>query len=197
MNIHTSNGFHNSVRSLAQCAAHAAVVLGTVVLSSLASLGTVGCSQPPILGTNDTQWAADPITVDSLLYIAQWISGDTVVVQAQVSRAGNTSSVVLNDASSGCKLRVDIQPTAGVEADDIEGHTVVFRGLLCEKRTTKADVKQAQCELLKLKETNQIGQGAFETAYNDLAAKTAFMDLQHTDYYSEYFLRGFQCALVP
>ncbi len=161
---------------------------------SAAAVSLTSCSRP----AESADLAEGSITVDSLLGVAEARVGDTLVIRGFVRHTCKKSGrrCFISDSERQSKVRVEAGGQIGSFDPSLIGQEVAVRGVLCEKRTSMADVEKALETIESKMEAETDGKDACETTLNTLAAKKAYMELKGRDYYSDYFIDGLDYQVV-
>lgn len=137
-------------------------------------------------GRNANSIPADAMTTDSLLYVAEVYVGDTVCLRGFATRPSGQGSFAVTDSARTCEIRIE-----PAEAADIEGgEAVVVRGLLCEERTSAAELAAKAAEVDSLCVAGLVSDDVAQKTRNAIAAKKAYMEFTGRDYYSVFSIRG-------
>ena len=142
----------------------------------------------------EAQYVAEAYTVDSLLTYAEAFVGDTLVVRGFVrhtcKHSGRRCFVSGEDRKT--KMRIEAGGQIGGFNKELIGSEIAVRGVVRENRTTRDELLKAEAEVQAMQATaSSEAQGEqCESTVMDISAKKAFMDLNHRDYYAEYYIDG-------
>lgn len=145
--------------------------------TSLASCGHCRC-----------QIDGDAMTTDSLLYVAEVYVGDTVRLRGTAVRLSEPGYFAVTDSGRTCEIKVEYEGAADIDG----GESVVVKGLLCEERTTKADIMAKAAEVDSLCAAGAVSDAVRQKTQNAIAAKKAYMEFTGRDYYSVFSISGAQ-----